>query len=186
MYVRSIPAASAAFAAILILIFTAPASAATVVGKLVAPSIVWVTDVAEVHPIVAEMRNTGKTFVPDILAIPVGSTVRFPNDDPFFHSIFSASETGAFDIGFYPAGPGKEQLFDRPGVLDVRCHIHALMRANIVVVDGPYATADTSFAIADIGPGERVVHAWSRERGLRSQSVRIARSDATVVLARAL
>ena len=174
------------FAALLGLLDAAPASAATVVGKLVAPSIVWVTDVDAVHPIVAEMRNTAKTFVPDILAIPVGSTVRFPNDDPFFHSIFSASETGAFDIGFYPAGPGKEQLFDRPGILDVRCHIHALMRANIVVVDGPFASADTSFSIADIGSGDRVVHAWSRERGLRSQSVRVGGKNATVVLARAL
>lgn len=168
------------------LLYTAPVSAATIVGKLVAPSIVWVTDVAAVHPIVAEMRNTGKTFVPDLLAVPVGSTVRFPNEDPFFHSIFSASETDAFDIGFYPTGPGKEQLFEHVGVLDVRCHIHALMRANIVVVDGPFASAEASFSIADIGAGERVVHAWNREQGMRSENVHVARPNATVVLARAL
>lgn len=162
---------------------TEATSAATIIGKLVTPSIVWVTDEKALHPVVAEMRNTGKMFVPTILAVPIGSTVRFPNDDPFFHSIFSGSETGAFDIGFYPAGPGKEQLFERTGVLDVRCHIHALMRANIVVVDGPFATADMTFSIADIGPGERIVHAWSRERGLRSASVRVVGPEATVVLA---
>lgn len=162
------------------------ATAATVVGKLVAPSIVWVTDEVALHPVVVEMRNTEKNFVPDVVTIPIGSTVRFPNDDPFFHSIFSASETGAFDIGFYPAGPGKEQLFEHAGVLDVRCHIHALMRANIVVVDGPSENADTAFSITDIGSGERVVHAWSRSRGLRTVSVRITKPGATVVLRRAL
>jgi len=69
-----------------------PVLAATVVGRLAEPGVVWVSDPAAVHPIAAEMRNVGKTFVPSLVAVPVGSTIRFPNDDPFFHSIYSASE----------------------------------------------------------------------------------------------
>ena len=163
-----------------------PSEAATVTGHLTDPGVVWVTDGARSHPVAAEMRNAGKTFVPSLLAVPVGSTVRFPNDDPFFHSIFSASDKGAFDIGFYPTGPGKEVTFDRAGVLDVRCHIHALMHANIVVVDGPFTVAETTFSLADVGPGDRVVHAWSVTKGLRTMTIRVPSSDATVSLPRGL
>ncbi len=173
---------AASLSIVVALLARCPAPAATIEGRLLEPGVVWVTDDVAVRPVVAEMRNTGKTFVPSLLAVPVGSTVRFPNDDPFFHSIFSASDADAFDIGFYPAGPGKEQTFDRAGVLDVRCHIHALMRANIVVVDGPYAIADVMFSVGNVGSGERSVHVWGPQRGLRTTTVRLSSPDATVAL----
>lgn len=163
-----------------------PAAGATIVGQLYEPGVVWVTDASAIHPTTEEMRNTGKAFVPQLLVVPVGSTVRFPNDDPFFHSIFSASDADPFDIGFYPSGPGKEETFEHPGVLDVRCHIHALMHANIVVVDGPFAQTDSTFALTHVDPGERVVHAWSLSRGYRTATVRIREPDGAVSLRRSL
>lgn len=164
----------------------APAAAATVDGRLAEPGIVWIDDPAAVRPTTVEIRNTGKAFVPSLLVVPVGSTVRFPNDDPFFHSIFSASDADPFDIGFYPAGPGKEEVFTRSGVLDVRCHIHALMHANIVVVDGPYANVQDAFSLAKVGAGRRVLHAWSPNLGGRTIAVDLGGRDAFVVLRKPL
>ena len=165
---------------------SAPAAAATVDGRLAEPGVVWISDPGSVRPTTVEIRNTNKTFVPSVLVVPVGSTVRFPNDDPFFHSIFSASDADPFDIGFYPAGPGKEELFTRPGVLDVRCHIHALMHANIVVVDGPSVSAQDAFALTNVGAGRRVLRAWSPNLGVRSVTVELGGRDAFVALRKPL
>jgi plastocyanin len=158
------------------------ARAATVTGTVSAASVVWVTSAASPRPVAVEMRNVNKTFVPDLLVVPAGSTVRFPNDDPFFHSIYSTSDADPFDIGFYETGPGKDVTFPKAGVLDVHCHIHALMHAVIVVVDGPYANVDGPFALPDVAPGERVVHAWDAASGLREVRVRVPKRAATVTL----
>ena len=38
-----------------------------------------------------------------------GSTVEFPNDDPFFHNVFSLSSTATFNLGRYPRGETRGQ-----------------------------------------------------------------------------
>jgi len=101
-----------------------------------------------------------------------------------FHSIYSASEGNAFDIGFYPAGPGKDEAFDHVGVLDVRCHIHALMHANVVVVDGPYAVVEKIFELVNIAPGDHVIRAWSSAKGMRLWTVRVPTLTARFRLAK--
>ena len=42
-----------------------------------------------------------KEFSPHVLVVPVGSTVSFPNHDPFNHNVFSLSEENPFDLGLY-------------------------------------------------------------------------------------
>ena len=153
----------------------APASAGTVVGALRAPGVVWISDGSKPPPVRAAMRNTAKAFVPEVLVVAAGSVVTFPNDDPFFHSIYSAGGADAFDLGFYGAGPGKEEVFANAGVLDVGCHIHPQMHAVIVVVDGPsMQTDDLSFVLANVAPGKHVLHAWSAAYGERTTTVTIA------------
>jgi plastocyanin len=156
--------------------------ASTVLGKLSDRGVVWVTDGSSVAPVNLEMRNLNKAFTPDLIAIPTGSTVRFPNDDPFFHSIYSASTPNDFDIGFYMAGPGKDVTFTNTGIVDVRCHIHVFMRATIVVVDGPYAVVDDEpFSLEHVLPGEHILHVWSAAGGLRSSNVRVPRDGSVTV-----
>src|SRR5215469_14355246 len=45
----------------------------------------------------AEMIQKNKTFSPHVLAITVGTTVDFPNLDPFFHNAFSNYNGQIFD-----------------------------------------------------------------------------------------
>jgi hypothetical protein len=122
----------------------------------------------------AEMRNTHKSFVPDLLVISAGTSVRFPNDDPFFHSIYSDSGPDAFDIGFYDNGPGKVVPFSKPGVVSVRCHIHGTMHATIVVVDGPWAqthSPNEKYTLTNVRPGNHVLHTWSLDGGEKTSQV---------------
>jgi plastocyanin len=79
-----------------------------------------------------------KTFEPHVLVVPVGTKVQFPNQDPFFHNIFSLYDGKRFDLGLYEAGSARSVLFDRRGVSFLFCNIHAEMSAVVVAVDTPY------------------------------------------------
>ena len=105
------------------------------------------------------MHNINRTFTPASIVVPVGSQVRFPNDDPFEHSIYSADRVNGFDIGYYGTGPGKYVTFSHAGVVQVRCHIHAYMHGLIVVASGPFAqVTGGTYQISNVPAGEYTVH----------------------------
>lgn len=163
--------------AALVAMFGGSARAATYSGTLAEPGVVWISDGAKL-PAMSEalMRNTHKSFVPDLLVIAPGTNVRFPNDDNFFHSIYSDSKPDPFDLGFYDSGPGKVVPFPNPGVNDIRCHIHGSMHATIVVVDGPWAqtTAPSEkYSLPNVRPGKHRLHVWTFESGEKTSSVRV-------------
>lgn len=74
-----------------------------------------------------------KTFSTGSLKVKVGDTVSFRNDDPFFHNIFSLSETQSFDLGSYPKGESRKATFTKEGRVDVECAIHPEMKMIIQV-----------------------------------------------------
>jgi len=84
------------------------------------------------------MRTRAKSFDPQILAIPVGASVRFPNNDPILHNVFSSSGRNAFDLGIYGRGAGEAKVFAQPGLVRVYCNVHREMVAHILVLDTPY------------------------------------------------
>ena len=82
-------------------------------------------------------------FIPSVLPIPVGSTVLFPNNDKVDHNVFSMSRTKKFNLGSYKPGESKTVVFDKPGIVELRCDVHAEMAAYILVMKNPY------FAVTD-------------------------------------
>lgn len=127
-------------------------------------------------PTRARIVQENETFVPRVVAITRGSTVDFPNADPFFHDVFSLSRAGTFDLGSYPRGQTKSQQFRRAGLIKVYCHIHSHMSASIMVFDHPFFTiprADGSFGLDDVPAGTYKVSAWHERIGESTQSVRI-------------
>jgi len=104
-----------------------------------------------------------RMFTPRLLVVPVGSVVSFPNEDPFFHNVFSMFNGKRFDLGLYEAGASKEVVFSRVGVSYVFCNIHPEMSAVILTVATPfYGTADSSGRVTlhKVPPGDYVLHAW--------------------------
>lgn len=68
----------------LLALFPGVASAATFSDVLAERGVAWISDVVPAMP--AErpsMRQTQKAFVPELLVVPVGTSVVFPNDDAF-------------------------------------------------------------------------------------------------------
>lgn len=172
-----------AIAALAACVMPIAASAGTVHGSTDA-AIVWVSapDAIPNAP-EAQMRNHYRTFQPPYIVIPVGGTIRFPNDDPFYHSIYSNSTADPFDIGYYGPGPGKVVTFSKPGVIDVHCHIHAAMHANIIVADGPYTVASGgTYTLANVPAGNHALHAWDPVHGERTMNVTVPAASADVTL----
>ncbi|HEB92854.1 MAG TPA: methylamine utilization protein [Gammaproteobacteria bacterium] len=69
----------------------------------------------------------------EAVTINVGDTLRFKNDDPFFHNIFSLSDLKTFDLGSFPKGQSKTVTFDKAGMAEVECAIHPEMYIEVTV-----------------------------------------------------
>jgi hemoglobin len=113
---------------------------------------------------VIEQRN--KTFAPHLMAVPVGSTVAFPNFDSIYHNVFSLSAPQRFDLGLYKSGDMRQVVFDKPGIIRLGCNIHANMAAYLVVVDAPHyvvSEQDGTFSFRSLRPGKYRVQAWSEQ-----------------------
>lgn len=105
----------------------------------------------------------GREFLPHVLAVPVGSAVGFPNQDPFSHNVFSNVDHGPFDLGLYRRGATRTASFARAGVYPIYCNIHSRMVSFVVAVPSAWAAhpgADGGFALDDVPEGRYALHAW--------------------------
>ena len=125
------------------------------------------------------MSQKGEAFVPRVLPVLAGTTVDFPNLDDFYHNVFSVMAGDRFDLGRYAKGKTARETFSRPGVVVVRCEIHAGMKAFILVLETPTFAVpadDGTFSFADIPPGRYTLKAWHPSHGERSRKVVVPES----------
>ena len=114
------------------------------------------------------IRQQNETFIPRVVAVPVGSEVDFPNDDTIYHNVFSLSRARTFNLGRYPRGVSERVRFDRPGVVKVFCDIHSHMTATVMVFNHPwFAVPDEEgrFELPAVPPGTREITAWHERLG---------------------
>jgi len=132
-------------------------------------------------PATFQMITRGKMLVPHVLAIPVGSTIEFPNDDPISHNLFSLSSANSFDLGLYRRGAGKSQKFDNPGLINVYCNVHPNMSSVIQVMATPYyvfADPAGNYALTDIPPGKYRLIAWNEQGGQTETPIEVSTAGA--------
>jgi len=89
-------------------------------------------------PIHAVMDQMNRAFTPDLLVIPVGSTVEFPNSDAVSHQIYSFSPAKRFQLPLYRGKPYPPVHFEQTGVVTLGCNIHDEMLAYLVVTDAAW------------------------------------------------
>jgi plastocyanin len=135
-------------------------------GKPVADAVVWLDAPGAPRPVRGAepvLDQSNLQFSPHVLAVQVGTTVKFPNDDRVFHNVFSTHDATIFNLGLYPVGMVKEIPFDKPGLSRIFCSIHPQMAAYVMVVDTPYfavSTASGTFEITGVPTGSYPYHAW--------------------------
>jgi plastocyanin len=140
--------------------------------------------VKPVMPTSAQLNQHNRSFEPEIVVVPVGSTVSFPNSDPIFHNVFSLSKPKSFDLGYYPEGQTRKLTFDKPGVIQVFCHLHSNMTAAIVVTPNEWSTRprdDGTFSLNSIPPGKYQLVVWHKSAGFFQRKVEVKPNAAAVL-----
>jgi len=125
----------------------------------------------------AVMEQKNRAFIPHVLAVQTGTTVRFPNLDDVQHHVYSFSPAKPFQLPLYKGNPPNPIVFEKAGVVTLGCNIHDQMSAYIVVVDTPYFEKTASngrAALHDLEPGRYTVKVWAPEmRGEPSRTVTV-------------
>jgi len=134
----------------------------------------------------ATVTQRSVSFEPHLLAVAVGTKVRWPNADTIFHNVFSLSEAKSFDLGLYakdePHVP--ELTFDKPGQIDVFCGIHSKMHCIILVVPSPYfakVNVNQRYFIRNVPPGTCKLKAWQERLPSQVKSVSVSAQGETRV-----
>lgn len=122
------------------------------------------------------------TFIPALLPVRVGTKVEFPSLDDTYHNIFSYSPAKRFDLGRYrpEERPIPSQIFNKPGLVTLRCDIHEHMRGLILVLDTPYfVMTDTSghFRLSGLPAGHYTLKAWIDSRTTQEKPVDLKNSQ---------
>jgi plastocyanin len=131
--------------------------------------------------VAVEMR--ARQFAPHVRVVTVGSTVQFPNQDPFQHNLFSSTPGTLFDLGYYGRGESKDWVFNKTGAIPVYCNVHARMGAFVVVVPTllfAQAAADGRWAIASVPAGRYMLHIWHERAAEQTQPVTVPATGAGV------
>jgi plastocyanin len=113
-------------------------------------------------PVHAVMDQVNRSFAPDLLVIPVGSTVEFPNSDSVSHQIYSFSPARRFQLPLYRGKPYPPVHFDQPGTVTLGCNIHDEMLAYLLVTDAAWygRTNDGGAFSAELPRGRYLVALW--------------------------
>lgn len=135
------------------------------------------------------MVQRDERFVPHVLPVLQGSTVDFPNDDDFYHNVFSLSAAAGakgqgFDLGRYPKGQSRSVTFDRAGTVQVFCHIHSDMSGVVLVLSNPFfTTPDDShhYAIEDVPEGDYTIVGWHERIRPITRRVHVAAGQTTTL-----
>jgi plastocyanin len=134
--------------------------------------VVWLTPVGNTPPVAAPLQKNSKipqliqrdkSFHPSLLVIPSGGKVEFPNQDPFFHNVFSLFDGKRFDLGLYESGTTRFVQFDTPGISFIFCNIHPQMSAVVISLDTPYyaiSDGNGDISIKDVPPGRYQMHVF--------------------------
>ena len=148
--------------------------------------VVYVKDAPRtaVPPMRAEIRQRNENFVPHIIAVTVGSTVDFPNDDPIYHNVFSLSRTKTFDLGRFPQGKSRGEVFNKPGVVKVFCQIHSHMSATVMVFNHPWFAIpeeEGTFELPNVPLGMHQITAFHERLGDTTQQLQVEPGRAATV-----
>jgi hypothetical protein len=127
-----------------------------------------------------------KMFTPHLLVVPTGSQVEFPNQDPFFHNVFSLFNGKRFDLGLYESGTSRSVRFDREGASYIFCNIHPEMGAIVLALSTPYyGTSGENGVVTlhNVPPGSYRLNVWSENGQLANpgDSQRIVQVSAEAV-----
>ncbi|MGD8863620.1 MAG: plastocyanin/azurin family copper-binding protein [Myxococcales bacterium] len=131
-------------------------------------------------PKTLEMDQKSMQFVPHVLAVAVGDTVRFWNHDTVAHNVFSPE--GDYNLGVWPPGEYREHVFKKQGAFTQLCSLHPEMLAYVFVAPSRHAVVvDSSghFTLTDVPAGKYQLLIWNSHLHAPQQTVVVKAAEAT-------
>lgn len=135
----------------------------------------------------AEIDQRSMQFVPHVLPIVVGTTVRFLNSDPTPHNVFSPDHE-KYNLGTWPQGQTKDHTFGTcakaPCAYVQLCRVHPEMEGYVVVLQNPFFAvtgADGHYKIDNVPPGQYSVAVWHPKQKGQPKPVTVDASKPAVV-----
>lgn len=144
----------------------------------------------QVRPVAGlEMAQNHKQFVPQVLIVPVGSEVRFPNHDTVRHHVYSFSPAKKFELKLYAGTPAQPVRFEQSGVVVLGCNIHDQMVGWVLVLDTPYyaqTSASGQAALSAVPAGRYRLRTWHARlpagAPVPEQALEVSASGATALV----
>ena len=118
----------------------------------------------------------GDRFMPRVLTVVARSKVKFRNRDRVYHSVFSVSPAGRFELGNLAPGEKRETQFESPGIIHLFCELHPAAAGFVVVCPNWFFTrggAYGEYALPPLPRGAYIVHAWHPRLGATRRSVQV-------------
>lgn len=133
------------------------------------PTVIWLKPLSGSTAIPATQSTPiilqkNKAFSPHLVVVPTGSSISFPNADPFFHNVFSLFDGKRFDLGLYEAGSTRSVTFSREGVSYIFCNIHPEMSAVVIALTTPYYGISDEHGLlhlTGVPEGDYELHLWA-------------------------
>ncbi len=132
-------------------------------------------------PKTASMDQKGMKFIPHVLAITKGDTVKFLNHDGVAHNVYSPDNEG-YNLGSFKPEESRTYTFKNAGAYTQLCSVHPEMLAFIFVVENPYSAAvdkEGRFAIKDVPPGTYKVAVWNSHLKAVEKTVTVTEGKAS-------
>ena len=123
-----------------------------------------------------EIQLERDRFLPRVVAVMARSKITFINSDGVYHSVFSVSPTGRFDLGNLAPGQKRENKFEAPGFVHLFCELHPAAAGFIVVRPDWYFASPGpggEYALPGLPRGTYLVHAWHPRLGTKRRLVRV-------------
>jgi len=134
-----------------------------------------------------QMDQRKMQFIPHVLPVLAGTTVKFLNSDPTAHNVFSP-DNEKYNLGTWPQGQAKDYTFAKcaklPCVYTQLCRVHPEMEGYVVVLQNPFfAVTDKEghYRIDDVPPGNYTIAVWHEKAKAQPKPVTVgAGKPATV------
>ena len=131
------------------------------------------------------MDQRDLTFIPHVLPIVVGTTVKFKNSDKVAHNIFTPSPVGdMFNLGTWKGDQVKTHTFNKIGEVVLLCNLHPEMEGFIFVTPTPYfakTDKDGNFTITNVPVGSYILKVWSEHGNAKPQKVEVPEKGKSTV-----